>query len=236
IFFADVTLGPLQQSGSGLWPRRCDDRIGRQTAEELVGASQFEHRMGLLPLLFRQIVAAAGLAAGNRFQERDRLAYVLQPRSCQHALRVVARHAETVCSRPFGSGGTDRHAGIIAIEQIEVRGGPVYRRRKPRDLVSAADDSVTSLAEPRRLGARILSAGIVVTKRCWSEPRNVVPHGCRRVIGRWANSISHFDLLSPLLLLVVQPFAADARVAINSVRLRVAARATHARISSGPSA
>src|SRR5262249_54857399 len=114
--------------------------------------------------------------------------------------------------RPFGSGGTDRHAGIIAIEQIEVRGGPVYRRRKPRDLVSAADDSVTSLAEPRRLGARILSAGIVVTKRCWSEPRNVVPHGCRRVIGRWANSISHFDLLSP--------FATARRSALRRRRAR----------------
>src|SRR5271165_632271 len=122
-----------------------------------------------------------------------------------NAVRIVARHAETVRSRPFGSGGTDRHARIYAIEQIEVRGGPVYRRRKTRDLESSAEEaSVSGLAEPRRLVARKLSAGIVVTKRCrHAGPRNVVLHGCRRVIGRRANSTNHSISHSVLLSFLV---------------------------------
>src|SRR5262249_48057662 len=145
-----------------------------------------------------------------------------------------ARHAETVCSCPSGSGGTDRKAGILAIEQIEVRGGPVYRRRKPRDFVSAADDSESGLAELRRLGTRILSAGIVVTKRCRRLARNVVSPGCRRVIGRPPNSInhcdlSHCDLLSSLVSARVQPFAPEhvfRDCQVGSPRLPVASRET----------
>src|SRR4029077_13714599 len=100
----------------------------------------------------------------------------------QDALIGVTGDAEAVGSRPLLTGRPHRHAGIVTAQQIKVGGCSVHWRRKPRNLVSPADDAEAGLAEPRRACARILSTGVVVPKRRRLAARHVGTMRCRRWI------------------------------------------------------
>ena len=168
VLLADVRAGALHQTGARRRAarERLGDGLGRQAVEEGVGAAGLVHPVCLAPLFLGQVVALARLAAGNGLQQGDRLYGVVDHLLYQYGVRIVAGHAEAIRAGPFCSGLADPHADIAARQQVEVRGSAVHRRRKARDLVAAADDTIARLAEPRGARARILSAGIAIAERC----------------------------------------------------------------------
>src|SRR5262249_49138715 len=183
--FGGVPLAPPQQScaRSGAWfwfwfrHRLCF------SSEEFIGATGLEHPVCLLPLLFRQIIALARFAVGDRLQDRNGNLRIIQHVLGQGPVVRITRNPKVVVAGPLLTSLPNLHADIVAPQQIKVGRRPVHWRRKPRDLVfTMTDDAITKLTETGRTLARILGTRIVVPKRGHFAAGHVVTTSCRRWI------------------------------------------------------
>src|SRR5262249_18660474 len=98
---------------------------------------------------------------------------------------------EGVVAGPDPACFSDGFAGILAKQQIEVRGRAVYRRGEQGNLVSlfVAELAIADHAEAGRLGSRPLRPRVLVADRGgWGRSGHVLPMVHARGVGRPADA------------------------------------------------